>query len=272
MRWFFSLFKKKKPRQIKLGLALGSGGAKGFAELGALRAFEENGIAFDVVAGTSIGSIIGAFYADGYNATDITELIRKIDLGEILNGIMLGMSTEGLYRVLSREIGFLNFEDLKKPFAAIATDADSGEEKVFKTGDVAKALCASSCFIPYFKAVEIDGRKYVDGAYANSIPAGIVKELGADYVVGIDLSTHESRAGFLSKILPSFKKGVEEPWEEGYMFSDVMIHPDLTGFKSTSASSGEAMYAIGYQAATEVIPKILSDVEGLKFPKKKKKK
>lgn len=272
MKWLFSLFKKKKPREIKLGLALGSGGAKGFAELGALRAFEENGIEFDVVAGTSIGSIIGAFYADGYNSTDITGLIKKIDLGEILNGIMINMSTDGLYKVLSREIGFLSFEDLKKPFAAIATDAETGEEKVFKTGDVAKALCASSCFIPYFRAVDIDGKKYVDGAYANSIPAGIVKELGADYVVGIDLSTHESRSGFLSKILPTFKKGVEEPWEEGYMFSDVMIHPDLTGYKSTSASGSDTMYALGYQAAMEVIPKILSDVENLKFPKKKKNK
>ena len=72
--WFKNFTFIKKPRKIKLGLALGSGGAKGFAELGAIKAFEENGIEFDVIAGTSIGSIIGAFYANGYTSSDIVEM------------------------------------------------------------------------------------------------------------------------------------------------------------------------------------------------------
>ena len=106
MGFFDFLFKRKKKQpKLKLGLALGSGGAKGFAELGALRAFEENGIEFDVVAGTSIGSIIGAFYADGYSSTDIFELIRRIDASEIKSTFMINMDTFGLFGVIDRTIG-----------------------------------------------------------------------------------------------------------------------------------------------------------------------
>ena len=96
MGFFSWLFKRNKPQPKKLGLALGSGGAKGYAELGVLRAFEENGVEFSVVAGTSIGSIIGAFYADGYSSTDILELLNQVDFSNVLTGIPINMDgTEG---------------------------------------------------------------------------------------------------------------------------------------------------------------------------------
>ena len=91
MGFFSWLFKRNKPKQIKIGLALGSGGAKGFAHLGALKAFEEFGIKFDMIAGTSIGSIVGAFYAEGYSSTDILEMLKRIDFGEITNLFMIKM-------------------------------------------------------------------------------------------------------------------------------------------------------------------------------------
>ena len=150
MGFFSWLFKSKKPPQkLKLGLALGSGGAKGFAELGALRAFEENGIEFDVIAGTSIGSIIGAFYANGYTSTDIIELLKSVDVSEIKNLFMIKMDTFGLFKQIDKTIGSLNIEDLKKPFRAIATELDTGKEHVFSEGSVASALCASSSYPPF---------------------------------------------------------------------------------------------------------------------------
>ena len=135
---FFAWLFKKKPKQIKIGLALGSGGAKGFAHLGALKAFEENGITFDLFAGTSIGSIIGAFSAEGYSSTDIAELIRHIDIGEVTNTFLLKMDTSGMFNVIDRELGSLTFEEMKKPFKAVATKLESGEEHVFSSGSVAK--------------------------------------------------------------------------------------------------------------------------------------
>ena len=117
---------------------------------------------------------------------------------------------------------------------------------------------------PFFKPVEIDGRLYVDGAFVNSVPADVVRNLGADYVVGIDLANHDAKPGLLSRIIPGFKGGESEPWKKGYENSDVMIHPDLTNFKAVSFGAWAKMYEIGYAAAEEAMPKILADIEALK--------
>lgn len=272
MGFFSWLLRRNKPRQIKLGLALGSGGAKGFAELGALKAFEENGIEFDLIAGTSIGSIIGAFYAAGYTSTDILELLKRVDVGEIKNLFMIKMDTSGLFSVIDREIGSLNIEELKKPFKCVATEIESGEEYVFEKGSVAKALCASSSMPPFFKPVVIDGERYVDGAFVNSVPADLVRGMGADYVVGIDLSTHEAKPSLLSKLFPVFKSKVEQPWKKGYDNSDVMLHPDLSEYQAVSFWRGNDMFDIGYSLAIDKMPEIKAGIEELKRVKPKKKK
>ncbi len=268
MKFFNFLFRKKQPKKLKLGLALGSGGAKGFAHLGALKAFEENGIEFDVIAGTSIGSVVGAFYAAGYSATDITELLSRIDFGEIKNLFMIKMDTFGMFKVIDREMGALNIEDLKKPFRAVATVLETGKEHVFKSGSVAAALAASSSIPPFFKPTVIDGERYVDGAFTNSIPADQVKEMGADYVVGIDLSTRDAKPSILSKLFPTYKSNVEEPWAKGYEFSDVTLHPDLSEFSAVAFWQGNKMYDIGYNTALTFIPKIKLDIERLTKDKK----
>ena len=270
MGFFSWLLRRNKTRQIKIGLALGSGGAKGFAELGAIKAFEENDITFDIIAGTSIGSIVGAFYANGYTSTDIVELLKRINFGEIANLFMIKMDTSGLFSVIDREIGSINIEELKKPFKAVATELESGEEHVFDKGSVALALCASSSMPPFFKPVVVDGVRYVDGAFTNSVPADLVKEMGADYVVGIDLSTRDAKPSVLSKLFPTYKSKVKEPWSKGYEFSDVMLHPDLSEFSAVSFGQASEMYDLGYQSAISVMPKIKEDLEKLKRTKAKK--
>lgn len=269
---FFSWLLHKKPKEIKIGLALGSGGAKGFAELGVLKAFEENGIKFDCIAGTSIGSIIGAFYANGYSSVDIYELLNKIDLGDITSLFMINMDTSGLFEVIDTTIGSLNIEELKLPFKAVATELESGDEFVFDKGNVATALCASASIPPFFKPVVVDGKRYVDGAFANAIPADLVRGMGADYVIAVDLSTQEAKPSILSKIFPTYKGKVENPRAQGYEFSDVVIHPDLNEYKSTSFWHGAKMYDIGYNKAIELMPKIKKDLELLKSNPKKFKK
>ena len=264
MGFFSWLLKKSKPRKIKVGLALGSGGAKGFAHLGALKAFEENGIEFDLISGTSIGSIVGAFYANGYSSVDILELLKRIDFNEFKKLFMMQIDASGLYQVIKNQLGDLDFSELKKPFKAVATELETGKEKVFDSGNVAKALSASSSIPPFFRPVVIDGVRYIDGAYTNAIPADLVKKMGADYVVGIDLSTTTSRAGLLKKLFPTYKSDVENPKEKGYEFSDVMLHPDLNEFSSVSISAGSFMYDIGYHHALSFIPKIKEDLENLK--------
>ena len=269
-KWLGGLFRFGKKKKIKLGLALGSGGAKGYAELGALKAFEENGIEFDIIAGTSIGSIIGAFYADGYTSTDISGLISGLGLKELLNGMPFNMDMSSIKNVLDRELGGKNIEELKKPFRVITTEIESGTEHVFDTGNASIALCASSCFPPFFKPVVIEDARYVDGAFTNSIPADHVRQMGADYVVGIDLANHEAKPSLLSRIFPVFRSKVKEPWKKGYENSDVMLHPDLSDFQATSYRRGEEMFDIGYRHALGFIPKIKQDLENFKKKKNKK--
>ena len=266
MGFFSWLFKRKSKKNTKkkIGLALGSGGAKGFAELGALKAFEENGIEFDIIAGTSIGSIIGAFYADGYTSTDIVEMIKRVDFGEIKDLFMIRMDTSGLYGVLDKTIGSKNIEELKKPFKAVATVVETGEEHVFSKGNVAIALCASSSYPPFFKPVVINDVRYIDGAFSNSIPADLVKQMGADYIVGIDLSNHEEPKTILNTLFPTYKRKVEKPWAKGYEFSNVMLHPNLVDYTPVSFKKADEMYEIGYKSAMEQMPKILQDIKNLK--------
>ncbi len=146
---------------------------------------------------------------------------------------------------------------------------ESGEEYIFESGSVATALCASSCYPPFFKPVVIDNKRYIDGAFANSVPADVVKELGADYIVGVDLSTHEAKTGgILDRIFPTYQGKVKEPWKKGYDNSDIMLHPDLSGYKAVSFGAGGIMYDIGYQCAVSVMPQILKDIEALKKKRK----
>jgi NTE family protein len=259
------LFRKPKPKKIKLGLALGSGGAKGFAEIGALRAFEENGIEFDIIAGTSIGSIVGAFYANGYSSNDMFELLKKLDFTELVSfPKILNMDTSIIYRTVDDAIGSLNIEELKKPYKCVATVVETGDEFVFDKGNVGMAVSASSCIPPYFKPVVIDDVRYVDGAFSNSIPADLVKQMGADYIVGIDLKDYEPKqSGILGKLFPTYKGKVEEPWAKGYEYSNVVLHPDLRGYTSISFKSGSEMYDIGYKTAIEYMPQIKEQINKL---------
>ncbi len=254
----FSFLFRRKPKKKKLGLALGSGGAKGMVHIGALKAFEENGIEFDMVAGTSIGSIVGAFYCAGYNSSEIMHLLEKIDFKEILNKFMVKMDTTGLEKVLNKNIGDLTIEELSKPFACVATDADTGEEIDITKGSVAKALCASSAFPPFFRPVNHLNRNLVDGAFNNSIPANLVKKMNADFIVGIDLSAvkSEEKPSIFAELFPNNKFGKENPSAQGYENSDIMLMPDLSAYKATSIRSLDEMYEIGYQTALAKIPEI----------------
>lgn len=268
--FLFRFFKKNK-RQIKIGYALGSGGAKGFATLGVIKALEENDIYPDVIAGTSIGSIIGALLANGYSSTDITEMLKSFNLGKLINAVMLSVDGDAVKSTLDDYLGEKNFNELKKPFSAIATDLHTGEEVVLNSGNVASAITASSCYPPFFKPYEIDGELLVDGAFTNSVPADVVKNLGADFIIGVDLSDHQSKPSILSRIFPTYQGKVEKPWQKGYEYSDIVLQIPLSGYKSTSFKDGEVMFNIGYNFAKEKIQEIKGLLDNAKKKNKRKK-
>ena len=257
------LFNRKS--KLTLGLGLGGGGAKGSVHLGALRAFEEEGLCFDVFAGTSIGSIVGGLCARGYSSREIEALFvggGVNDIGKLMMAQITGLGMDGL---LAKLFGNMSFDELKHPFASVAVDLASGEEAVFTDGDLAKCVAASCSILPYFRAVEIDGRAFVDGAYRNIIPCDAAKNLGADFVVGIDLSNNrqstEKGKAQLDEAYPHNGVPVCNPSENGYLACDYMIAPDMAGFSATSFSSVSEMFDIGYFAAKESIADIKTAIE-----------
>ena len=180
---------------MKIGIALGGGGAKGMAHIGVLRVLESARVQIDIVAGTSAGAIAGALYAAGKSPDEIAALIRRLRLAQLLTRDRTGMglfSTDGIRRVIETEIGkTTRIENLPRAFVAVAVDMDSGDEVAFDAGPVADAVCASAAFPGLFAPVRIDGRCYFDGGVTNSVPFDVLRRRGTDRVLAVDLGADD---------------------------------------------------------------------------------
>ena len=258
---FLSFMKEKfsRKKQPVLGLALGSGGAKGLAHLGGLKAFEEENIRFSFVTGTSIGSIVGALYAKGYTARDMIEIIENLNRKEFAKNLRpfadMGFAEEFVGQYVEE-----NIEELPVPYACWATDAETNGGVLLNSGKAARACCASSAIPPFFRGVEIDGKKLYDGAFTNAIPADVCKDLGAKFVVAVDLSAftkpdeEKSRvARLLGSAINAFVsvKYLDDSKTRGYEAADFMLRPNLYDFRATDVSleNMNKMFEIGYNEA-----------------------
>ncbi len=193
------LFSRRAPR--RLGLALGSGGARGLAHLGVIKVLREEGLTPHVVAGTSMGALVGAAIAAG-KEHEIEAFALELDLkGFVMQFLDLTFPRSGLVdggkitRFLRGKIGDLRMEDLDIPFAAVATEIRSGREVVIRSGPVLDAVRASISIPGMFTPVERDGDMLVDGGLVDPVPVGLVRELGADVVVAVDLNHGRIRTG-----------------------------------------------------------------------------
>lgn len=270
----FDFFKKKK--KIKLGIAFGGGGARGFAHLGAIKAFEENNIEFDVVAGTSVGSIIGALYANGMKADEMIEIGLNLKTKDIKTSKVFFMpsKTEGIENLIKNAVGDIDITELKKPFTAVAVDIISGKEIHITKGNLAKA-CAGSCAIPgFFNYVEFDKYRLLDGGLQNTIPADVLRNEGCNFVVSIDVNPTRGQGTESTKLLDMLSASLgivmKSNAVKGKLFSDVFIQTNTQNFKSTSLDGGKEMIQIGYDAAMKAMPQIKL-LLGLEKEKKSKK-
>lgn len=265
-----AFFRRRQP-PVVLGLALGSGGAKGMAHLGALKAFEEEGLSFSVVTGTSIGSIVGALYAKGYRWADMLSVVDSFDRIQ-LSKSLVSFSDLSPVEALAEQYLEGDITSLSLPFACCATDGESNESVVLKEGKIARALAASSAIPPFFRGVTWEDKKLYDGAFSNAIPADVCKELGADVVVAIDLSAfarQEEEKGHVERLVGSFVGAITpvkrrpDAKTRGYHAADVMLRPNLYDFRATSISRAatDAMFEIGYQEAKVKIPEIRAAIQ-----------
>ena len=240
----------------KVGLVLGGGGAKGAAEVGVLKVIEELHIPIDYIAGTSIGAILGGLYSTGYRAEQLDSLFRA--------GLW---KTDNVLKLLDQLTGtgeWVDFDELPIPFRCVAADFDTQEEVVFHHGNLALALRASMAIPGAYKPVLIDGKTLVDGGMVNNLPVDVVKAMGADIVIAIDLTQnkHKTREFSLKDVTgiggifhwlvsrPDWKK-----YNENRAAADVYINPPLKGYSAASFSekSIDSMMEIGERAARKQI-------------------
>ncbi len=259
-----SLFSRKRPPV--LGLALGSGGAKGMAHLGAIKAFEEAGLSFSVVTGASIGGIVGALYAKGYSSADMIGIVEGLNRKEFAKNLKPFSDLTFAERFLEDYLEG-DFDTIPMPFAVSATDGATNENVILKEGKLAHALTASAAIPPFFRGVEIGDKKLYDGAFSNAIPADVCRELGAEIVVAIDLSAFvrsEEEKGRFSRMVGSAinamspVRNTPDCKSRGYAAADIMLRPNLYDYKATDVSrpSMDAMYEIGYEEAKAHIAEI----------------
>ena len=187
-----------KEQGNRIALVLADGGAKGYAHIGAIKALEEQGLEIHSIAGTSMGALVGGLYAagkldEGYKYLKSINKRKLFSLSDIrhmgLDGLMGG---EDVYEVLKDIIGDVRIEDLKVKYCAIATDIDTGEEKVFRKGRLIDAIRASISIPGVFRPYNIKNHRYVDGAMTNGLPINRVNREEGDRVVAINLDTYES--------------------------------------------------------------------------------
>ena len=245
-----------------IALCLGGGGARGFAHIGALQAFADEGIDFDMVVGTSVGALVGALYACGVSPKEMMLKGHALSMKDIKKGLLFQPDDSmKIGKIVTEIIGERNIEDLPKKFCAVAVDLVEGKEVLLDRGSVAFAVSASATVPIVFKPL-IDGERHlVDGGLLNNIPADVCRMFGADKVVTVDVNptrgSGTSETGLIPVMKATFDIMGANASYQGLINSDIIIAPDLSAFKSTAKTGFEEMYALGYDEAKKKSKEII---------------
>lgn len=254
----------KQQKKYTLGLALSGGGAKGFAHIGAFKALEEKGFKPEIIAGTSVGALMGALFADGYKADEIKELFTGREFSEFAQ---LQLPKSGLFdstrfrHFLERHLRAETFEELKTPLVVVATDLDHGTSHLFQTGPIIEAVTAS-CSVPIiFNPVVINGVHYVDGGLFRNFPVSTIRNR-CQYVIGVNVSP----------LVPQkYKQTIFHIAERSYHYMfrantledrtlcDILIETEEFGqYKTFDLENVELISQIGYMRAFGVLNNLIN--------------
>ena len=246
-----------------VGLALGGGFARGFAHLGVLQVLEQNHIPISHIAGTSVGSILGAAYASGAPLTRIIETCRTLRFRDIARWRVsrLGLaSNQRLENLIGRVFESRQFEDLRIPLAVVATDLTSGEPVVFTQGNLVDAIRASCAFPGLFEPVEIGTRCLADGGLVAPVPTRAARELGAAAVIGVSVGIQDGHRGAPTNIFQVVSRAVNaaqkhqlEVWER---HADLVLRPDVQSLAWDDFHRAEEAIEAGAAAARRALPRI----------------
>lgn len=262
---------QRKPLSRPLiAVALGSGGPRGLTHLGVLKALEANGIVPDLIVGTSSGALIGVIYASGLALAEIESMAMDLQPTELLDfsysdrGYIRG---EKLQNFINRLLQGARLEQLPKEIAIVSTDLRTGNAVIFNRGDSGLAVRASSAIPGRFQPVKINGRDYLDGDLVSPVPMRIARELGADVVIGVDVSafiedTPTQKDFPVDWIVTGTMRKTMVDHET--RFADVVIHPNIGYYAGWSENYKKRCFAIGERETLAALPKIKAAIEAAK--------
>lgn len=259
------------PKLAKIALVLGAGASKGFAHVGVIKILESNKIPIHMIVGTSVGSVVGSFYAYGYDAFQLQKLSFGVEKGEIVdlvlpeNGFIKG---EKLEEYVNRTVKNTPIQKLRIPFYAVAADIQSGQEVAFSRGNTGTAVRAS-CSIPgIFRPVRIGERVYVDGGVVSPVAVDVAKQFGADIVIAVDISAGADRTipeNTIETILQSLNVMYARLASIQISKADVVIKPNVGHIGSADFSKRHEAILEGERAAIDILPQIQKIVAQLRL-------
>ena len=286
----------------KVGVVLSGGAAKGIAHIGVLRVLEEAGLPIDYIGGTSMGSIVAGLYAIGYDADSLQKLVVTRNWDRLLSddisrrdlsieekpdydrffvsfplverklklpaGVVTGQNIENQFSELCAHIyNIRDFNEFEIPYLCVATDVETGGEKVFHRGYLPSCMRASMAIPSIFSPMEIDSTLYIDGGVVNNFPADRVKAMGADILIGVDVGyqpkTSEDNINLIGMIEQTVFMASHARMEANKELCDIYIKPDLTGYTSSSFSSGDSLVARGECAARKYYARFVALADSL---------
>ena len=246
----------------KIGLALGGGAARGFAHIGVIKMLESHGIVPDYVVGTSAGAVVGSLYAGGYDAFAMQKIAVQLDEKIFADWTLGGrglLKGEALQDFINQHLNKRPLEKLNKPFATVATDLNSGERVVFRTGDTGMAVRASAAVPGVFQPTQFRGRSFVDGGLTSPVPVQAAREMGADIVIAVDISDRpegqpvDSLAAILWQTTTIMGGIIGANELKG---ADIVIRPKLRYVKSWDFTARHDAMLEGEKAALAALPNI----------------
>jgi NTE family protein len=254
------------PRKVKIGLALGGGAARGFAHIGVIKALEAQGIVPDIVVGTSAGSVVGAMYAAGNNGFQLQKIALDMDESTIsdwalplFNRVPGVLKGEALQAYVNKVVHNQPIEKLKIPFGAVATDLKSGQPILFRRGNTGMAVRASSSVPGVFQPVTIGGHTYVDGGLVAPVPVRFAKEMGAEFVIAVNISSAtmgQATDSSVDVMMQTFTIMGQTMNEQILREADVVITPALGTMGSADFNGRNLAVLAGEQAAANVMTQL----------------
>lgn len=251
------------PHSPSIGLALGGGFARGIVHIGVLKVLEEEGIPVSCIAGTSVGALIGAAYCSGVSPAELEQIAARVRFRDLARWTLsrLGFATNlRMITFLSKILKVHTFEELQLPLAVTATDFVSGEGVVFRSGPLNDAVRASCAYPGVFLPVKVNGRLLIDGMLAHSLPTKPARDMGADKVLAVSLRSrwknNEGPRHIFDVIGQCFSIAQDVNCATARQCADLVIEPDVTGYRYDDFEHSSALVAIGEAATHAALPEI----------------